>query len=321
MEIVNNAAARNAVGNVPVHAGGLTRCTRLWIARSTGAAQPRHARSRFTSALAGASGTAETAEQDASGWFKLKLAAAAMASYYLIIMSNAYSSPCLVADAPATERAAFIRRTYLHLAIAIFAFAGIEVMLFQSGAVEPIMNTLLGTKYSWLIVLACFIGVSWLAEWWANSTTSIAMQYLGLGLYVVAEAVIFVPLLSIAVAFGSANVLPNAIIITGLLFLGLTVTAFTTRKDFSFLGSILKIGSFVALGVIVASYAFGFTLGLLFSSVMVMFAAAAILYTTSNIIHKYNTNQHVAAALSLFAAVALLFWYVLRILLSIARRA
>jgi FtsH-binding integral membrane protein len=235
-------------------------------------------------------------------------------------MNTTYTNPYLVVDAPAEERAAFIRRTYLHLALAILAFTGLEVMLFQSGAVVPIMETLLGTKYSWLIVLGCFVGVSWVANWWANSNTSVGLQYLGLGLYVIAEAIIFVPLLVIAVSFGSASVLPNAIIITGLLFLGLTVTAFTTRKDFSFLGSILKIGSFIALGVIVASLIFGFSLGLIFSAVMVLFAAAAILYTTSNIIHKYNTNQHVAAALALFAAVALLFWYVLRILLSFARR-
>lgn len=235
-------------------------------------------------------------------------------------MNTTYTNPYLVVDAPAEERAAFIRRTYLHLAFAILAFTGLEILLFQSGAVVPIMETLLGTKYSWLIVLGCFVGVSWLANWWANSNTSAGLQYLGLGLYVVAEAIIFVPLLVLAVSFGSASVLPNAIIITGLLFLGLTVTAFTTRKDFSFLGSILKIGSFIALGVIVASIVFGFSLGLIFSAVMVLFAGAAILYTTSNIIHKYNTTQHVAAALALFAAVALLFWYVLRILLSFTRR-
>jgi FtsH-binding integral membrane protein len=46
---------------------------------------------------------------------------------------------------------------------------------------------------------------------------------------------------------------------------------------------------------------------------MVAFAGGAILYDTSNILHRYNTNQHVAAALSLFASVALLFWYILRI--------
>ncbi|MCP4136586.1 MAG: permease, partial [bacterium] len=42
----------------------------------------------------------------------------------------------------------------------------------------------------------------------------------------------------------------------------------------------------------------------------------AILYTTSNIVHEYNTTQYVAASLSLFAAVALLFWYILRIVMA-----
>jgi len=105
-----------------------------------------------------------------------------------------------------------------------------------------------------------------------------------------------------------------AAIITLLLFAGITFTAFTTRKDFSFLGGILKIGGFVALGVIIASIMFGFTLGLVFSSLMVLFAGGCILYTTSNMIHKYSANQHVAAALSLFASIALMFWYLIRIL-------
>ena len=41
---------------------------------------------------------------------------------------------------------------------------------------------------------------------------------------------------------------------------------------------------------------------------MVVFASGAILYNTSNLIHRYQPGQHVAAALSLFASVALLFW-------------
>jgi uncharacterized protein len=95
-------------------------------------------------------------------------------------------------------RANFIRKTYLHLAAAILAFVGLEVLLFSSGMAEGIAKTLMGGRWSWFIVLAAFMGVSMLANWWANSQTSPAMQYLGLGLYVVAEAIIFVPLLYIA---------------------------------------------------------------------------------------------------------------------------
>ena len=105
-------------------------------------------------------------------------------------------------------------------------------------------------------------------------------------------------------------------LITGLLFAGITATAFMTRKDFSFLGGILTIGGFVALGVIICSAIWGFELGMFFSGIMCLFAGGSILYTTSNIIHHYRPTQHVAASLALFAGVMLLLWYVLRLLMS-----
>jgi FtsH-binding integral membrane protein len=195
------------------------------------------------------------------------------------------------------------------------AFIALEIVFFSLGLPEMFTKAVFSLPFGWLIVLGAFIGISYLAEHWATSDTSITTQYWGLGLYVVAEAVIFMPLLLMAVARSTPDVIPTAALITALLFGGLTYTAFTTKSDFSFLGGALKIGGFVALGVIVCAVLYGFTLGLLFSSIMVVFAAGCILYTTGGILHRYNTNQHVAAALSLFAAVALMFWYVLRILM------
>ena len=60
---------------------------------------------------------------------------------------------------------------------------------------------------------------------------------------------------------------------------------------------------------------FGFTLGTLFSVVMIALAGASILYDTSNVLRHYPTDRHVAASLQLFASVALMFWYVLRLLM------
>jgi FtsH-binding integral membrane protein len=222
-----------------------------------------------------------------------------------------------VFQAEASERAAFIRRTYAHLAGAVLAFIAVEWMLLQLPIAAEMARLMTG-GYSWLIVLAVFMGVSWLAERWANSETSPQIQYLGLGIFVVAEAVIFLPLLYIASNFASADVIPTAALITGFLFTGLTATVFITRKDFSWMRSILTIGGFVALGVIAASIIFGFSLGIIFSAIMVLFASVAILYDTSQVLHHYRTDQHVAASLSLFASVALLFWYILRIVMSLS---
>ncbi|WP_221030365.1 Bax inhibitor-1/YccA family protein [Actomonas aquatica] len=234
-------------------------------------------------------------------------------------MQSQPGNPFVVAQAPAEQRAAFIRETYFTLAGAIFAFVALEAVFIGSSWAPDVVRLMTGGQYSWLIVLGAFMGVSWLADAWARSNVSQALQYVGLGLFVAAEAFLFLPLLYIASNFSSPDVIPMAAIITGLLFAGLTATAFMTRKDFSFMRGILAIGGFVALGVIVCSMLFGFQLGLLFSAVMVLFAGGSILYTTSNIIHHYRTDQPVAAALALFSSVMLLFWYVLRILMA-ARR-
>ncbi|MDA8528639.1 Bax inhibitor-1 family protein [Opitutaceae bacterium] len=212
-----------------------------------------------------------------------------------------------------------MRKTYLHLAGAILAFIGLESYFLNASWAPGLVQTMMGGQFSWLIVLGAFMGVSWIADKWARSNASPGKQYLGLGLFIVVEAIIFLPLLFIATYYSSPDVIPMAGIITGLLFAGLTATAFITRKDFSFMKGILTIGGFVAMGVIVCSMIFGFNLGLFFSGAMVLFAGGSILCTTSNIIHNYRTDQHVAAALSLFSGVVLLLWYVIRILMA-ARR-
>jgi hypothetical protein len=226
-----------------------------------------------------------------------------------------YTQPTIYADA--NVRTEFMRRTYNHLAGAVLAFLLLEALLLQWSGAQALVRTMTGGM-SWLVVLAAFMGVSWLAEKWARSEASPQMQYLGLGLYVVAEAVLFLPLLYLAARFSSPQVIPTAGLITALLFGGLTMIAFTTRKDFSFLGGILTLGGFVALGVIVASMLFGFSLGVVFAGLMIAYAAGAILYNTSNIIHHYRPDQHVAASLALFASVALLFWYVLQFVMALS---
>ena len=223
------------------------------------------------------------------------------------------------ADSPAVERAAFIRKTYAHLAVALLAFTGLEYYLVNAPFAQKLAMTMTG-GYSWLIVLAAFMGVGYVADRLAHSQSSEGMQYLGLGLFVVAESIIFLPLLFMATFYSDPGLIPTAGLMTLLLVGGLTATVFITKKDFSFLGGILSIGFFVALGFIVCSMIFGFSLGLIFSSVMVLFAAGSVLYTTSNIMHHYHPKQHVAASLALFAAVALLFWYVLQVLMALTGR-
>jgi FtsH-binding integral membrane protein len=222
-----------------------------------------------------------------------------------------------VADAAVEDRSAFLVRTYVHLVGAVFAFVFIEMALFATGVADVIASVTLGAgQIGWLLVLGAFMGVSWVADRWARSGASAGTQYAGLGLYVLAQALIFVPLLYIAVHYAGDGVLATAAMTTLVLFGGLTGIVFITRKDFSFLRGVLMLGGFAAMGLIVVSALVGFTLGNLFCYAMIALAAGYILYGTSNVMLHYRTDQHVAAALSLFAAVALMFWYVLQLLLS-----
>lgn len=223
-----------------------------------------------------------------------------------------------VAQLRPSERAEFIRQTYTHLAGALGAFIAIEMVLFQTGIAGAIAEMVFSNRFTWLLVIGGFALLGWMAREFTAKTDE-KTQYTGLIIYVVAEALIFAPLLFLATLLGP-TVIPTAALMTLGLFGGLTAIVFTTKKDFTFLGGILKIGGMVALGLIVASIFMGFKLGMLFSAAMVIFAAGSILYDTSKVMHHYEKHQYVAASLELFASVALLFWYVLRIVMELTGR-
>ena len=107
-------------------------------------------------------------------------------------MDSGYGNPYVVAQSEASVRTNFIRKTYLHLAGAIVAFAAVETLLFKSGVGESIAQAIFRSGgIGWLVILGLFMVVSKVADSWANSDTSQGMQYAGLGLFVVAEALLF----------------------------------------------------------------------------------------------------------------------------------
>ena len=225
------------------------------------------------------------------------------------------NAPELVSYATNIEQATFYRKTYSHVAIALLAFIVVEAILINT-VPESLIFSMVSSPFVWLFILGGFWLGSMLANKWTQAQDK-STQYRGLGIYVLLEAIIFLPMIYIAIDLSDGlAIISQAGIITLSLFAGLTAVVFLTRVDFSFLRSVLVIGGFVALGLIVAGAIFSFDLGLWFSVAMVALAAGGILYETYNIKNVYSTDQYVAAALQLFSSVMLLFWYVLRILLS-----
>ncbi len=225
-----------------------------------------------------------------------------------------------VAAESVAERAKFIERTYLHLAGAIAAFVGLEYIFLNTPFFQQLGIQMLQSRMGWLLVLGLFVAVSYIADRFARHQSSRPMQYLGLGLYVLAEAVIFVPLLLLAQIYGGPDVIMTAGVSTLAIFAALTGIVMVTKKDFSWMRGALTILSLGALGLVIFSLLFGFSLGIFFVVFMIALSACYILYDTSNIMRHYHPQAYVAAALTLFASVALMFWYILQFVMSLTSR-
>lgn len=204
------------------------------------------------------------------------------------------------------QRREFLLQTYGHLLGAVVAFVMLEMVYFATGIAETVAGALLSVN--WLVVLGGFIVVGFAGRSFAAAGRSRTMQYVGLGGYVVAESIIFVPLLWVAnsVAPGSIRAAAS---LTILAFVGLTAIAFHGGADFTLLGGLLKWAGMVALVAIVGALLFGFALGTWFVIGMIALAGVAILYDTSRALTQFPDDAYVGAALELFASVALMFWY------------
>ena len=235
------------------------------------------------------------------------------------------SNPFIVADAPAADRAAFFRRTYGLVAAAFGAFAvllalffvgfdqrqGIALLLFSG--LFSMIDSLGG--WSVLLVMVAFWGANSVAQSLAFNRASRGSQYAGLGLYVILEALIFVPLIGfviISTKGDAGSVLIPAGIVTGAIIAALTALVFMTNLDFSFLKVAIVIGSFAALAIVIVAAIAGLSLGAWFSIAMIVLMASVILYQTNEIKNTLETDQHVAAAFILFSAFVTLLFYVIR---------
>ncbi|MCD8284241.1 MAG: Bax inhibitor-1 family protein [Opitutae bacterium] len=235
---------------------------------------------------------------------------------------NSYTNPFTVAAAAPYARAAFYRRTYGLVALSCVAFGVVLAALLASPIADVLTSLFFGNgMFGWLIVIAAFWGISAFANRLAFTGASAGTQLSGLGLYAVLEAVIFTPVLNVCLKIFGAEVTVNEIVLpaaaaTLLLALGLTLTVFMTRTDFSFLRAFVNIGIFVALGAIVVFWLAGINPGTWLIVALIALMAAAILWYTWIVKERLRPDQHVAAALLIFSGIATMFWYFVQLFIS-----
>jgi len=218
------------------------------------------------------------------------------------------------------EQITFYKKTYLTAGFSFLAWIFTVLGLFDTGIATDLVYGM--GEISWLLVL----GIFWIASYIGEKLTTAKekeMQFLGLGIYVAAYAVIFLPLISIVIEYSHGswrmamdNVLIPALISTLTVFAALTATVFATKTDFSFLRTFVIFGTFFALGAIIIFSVSGIHTGSWFAIAMIILMSATILYQTDQIKTKFDTTQHIGAGAMIFASFMVLLWYIIRLFVS-----
>ena len=199
-----------------------------------------------------------------------------------------------------------LRNTYMLLSLTLLfsaVTAGVSMALNVSHVVGLV--TLLGA-----------FGVLFAIGRFAESTTGLWLTFLFTGLLGFSLG----PILNtyLTMLSNGGEIVMMALGGTGVIFLGLSAYALTTKKDFSFLQGFLMVGILLA---VVASFATLFfnvpVFSLALSGVFVLLMSGLILFHTSQIIHGGETN-YILATVSLFVALYNLFTSLLHLLAAFA---
>ena len=193
-----------------------------------------------------------------------------------------------------------LKNTYMLLSItlifsAITAFIGIQMQIGQGVA---LISTIAAIGLLWFVLPRT-----------ANSAAGIPVMFAFTGLIGLGMA----PMLNMYLAV-NPSVVSTALGGTGVIFLGLSGYALTTRKDFSFMGGFLMVGIIVGFLAGLASVLFNMpALSLTVSAVFILLMSGLILYETSNIIHGGETN-YIMATVTLYVSIFNLFTSLLHLL-------
>lgn len=114
----------------------------------------------------------------------------------------------------------------------------------------------------------------------------------------------------------NAGVIQEALVLTVLIFGGLTLYVMTSKRDFSFLGGFLVTGLIVVIvGGLLNAFFFQSAAGeFILAAGGVLLFSGFVLYDTSNILRNYDVEDYTSATLALYLDILNLFLFLLRLL-------
>ena len=215
---------------------------------------------------------------------------------------NRGSSTTIRTTAPGVEVNKVLRNTYALLSVTLLFSAITAALSMVNQWPHPGL----------IITLVGYFGLLFLARRFRNSALGIVFVFALTGFM----GLTLGPIISFYLTAlpNGGQIVMTAMGGTGIIFVGLSAYALTTRKDFSFLGGMLFAGILVAflagLGAIIFSIP---ALSMAVSAMFILLMSGLILYQTSQIIHGGETN-YIMATVTLYVAIYNLFLSLLHLL-------
>lgn len=200
-----------------------------------------------------------------------------------------------------------LKNTYMLLAMTLL-FSGATAGIAMAMNLPPV---------SPILTLVGYFGLLFLTSKFSNSSLGLLFVFMLTGFM----GITLGPILSMYMSIANGDqLIMTSLGGTGVIFLGLSGYALTSRKDFSFMGGFLMVGILVAFLAGIGAMVFSMPiLSLAVSGMFILLMSGMILYQTSEIIHGGETN-YIMATVSLYISIYNLFLSLLHILSSLSGR-
>ncbi|MBU2644197.1 Bax inhibitor-1 family protein [bacterium] len=214
-----------------------------------------------------------------------------------------YRQAIPAAAAPLEERMAFLKKVYGLLSISVLMAAGASWMTMQNEAFLRVVYN----NYILFIVLE--FAAIFFAMWARKKET---MGLVALFSFTILTGVTTAPVLLVY----SGSTVTQALLLTGLIFAGLSFYTIVSKRDFSFMGGMLTTGLIVlVVGGLLNMFIFKSSgISFLYSAAGVFLFSGFIIYDTFNILKRYPTDEYISATLSLYLDILNLFLMLLHLL-------
>jgi FtsH-binding integral membrane protein len=213
-----------------------------------------------------------------------------------------------IAEATLDIRHQFIRKVYAILTLQVLVTAGVSALSFMSEGYKTFIQAHPGLVMASLFGSLIFLGLTW----WKRKSYPTNLMFLSA--FTLAEAYT----VSVVVSLYDSRTVLLAAVLTGGIFVFLTLFACQTKYDFTSWMPFLfgSLWGLILFGFVAMFFPYSSTTELIYGGLGALIFSGYILVDTQLVLRRHHVEEEIAAAISLYLDLLNLFLAILRILNS-----